>query len=67
MSWQKKQEMLAFFSQKDTNQASEILKKYRVSYIFFSLDTDPTQDNFLQHLNLQKVYENSKVKIYKVI
>ncbi|OGG13454.1 hypothetical protein A2773_00405 [Candidatus Gottesmanbacteria bacterium RIFCSPHIGHO2_01_FULL_39_10] len=62
----KHEEMLIFFSQNDIPKAKEILLKYRVSYIFYSLDTDPPKDEFIKSLNLQKIYENSKVKIFKI-
>lgn len=62
----KHNETLIFFSQQDITKAKLILSQYHVSYIFFSLDTDPPQNKFIKALNLHKVYENNNVKIFQV-
>lgn len=65
-SAQKHADIIVFFSQKDKEAVLNILKKHKVSYVFFSLDTDPPKEEFIQYLNLEKIYENEKVKIFKV-
>lgn len=64
-SAQKSTDVNLFFSQKDPEIALDILQKYNVSYVFFSLDTDSPNDDYTNLLKLEKVFENDKVKIYR--
>lgn len=56
---------IIFFSGGDIPKAAAILKKYHVSFVFYSLDTDLPKDEFIKGLNLIKIYDNPKVKIFK--
>lgn len=62
----KHSEVDTFFSMKDTKFSEDLIKRYNVSYVYYSLDTDPPKDEFIISLNLIKIYANSKVQIYKI-
>ncbi|MBI2611889.1 hypothetical protein HYW54_04050 [Candidatus Gottesmanbacteria bacterium] len=63
---EKKAALDIFFNQTDLTQSAKILKKFNVSYIFFSLDTNNPIPQFETSLPVIKVYQNPSVSIYKV-
>lgn len=64
---QKISDAYVVFNQTNLEEARVVLVKYNVSYVFFSLDTNAPGENFVHALNLTKVYENDKVKIFRRI
>jgi len=62
----KEQEALRFFRQEDVEFAHTLLNKYHVRYVFYSLDTDPPNANFITKMGLVKVFGKDRSVIYKV-
>lgn len=63
---EKSADMIRFFAQRDPQAALEILKKYDVKYVFYSMDTDAPSVEFISKLPLTQVYTNSRVTIFQV-
>ena len=63
---QKDGELGHFFAQEDLNFARELLDKYNVDYVFFSLDTPPPNEKFIKDLGLERIFSNEAVSIYRV-
>ena len=53
-----------FFSQTDAAFARRLIKKYRIAYVFYALDTPPPQAGFINALRLKKIYQNPTVAIF---
>lgn len=66
LMYKEQDDMLTFFRQTDPKVGKEILEKYRVRYVFYSLDTDPPKPEFVQPLGMTEVYAKDRVVIYKV-
>lgn len=62
---QKDGEIGRFFSQEDINFSRNLLNKYKVEYVFFSLDTPPPNEKFLNDLGLERIFGNEAVNIFK--
>lgn len=63
----KKTEVTEFFLQSDIDKAVELIKKYRVDYVFFTYDTGSPDETFINSLKLKLVYKNSTVRIYQTL
>lgn len=63
---EKRQDLILFFQQKKPIQAKEILQRYNVAYVFYTVDTDKPAKDFISVLPLESVFENNSVKIFKV-
>ncbi len=65
LMYKEQDDMLTFFRQTDPTVGKEILEKYTVRYVFYSLDTDPPKPEFVQPLGMTEVYAKDRVVIYK--
>ncbi|KKR32887.1 MAG: hypothetical protein UU37_C0007G0012 [Candidatus Gottesmanbacteria bacterium GW2011_GWA2_41_12] len=65
-SAEKDQEVGKFFRQDNMIFSKNMIDKYNVSYIFFSLDTPPPNEEFLKTLGTKEVFASEKLRIYEV-
>ncbi|OGG21949.1 hypothetical protein A3D03_03045 [Candidatus Gottesmanbacteria bacterium RIFCSPHIGHO2_02_FULL_40_13] len=62
---QKMEDAYRVFSPQNDTDAPAILKKYSVSYLFYSRDTDPPRQDLIEKWHLQKVFSSSSTSIYE--
>ncbi|MBI4225844.1 hypothetical protein HY612_01905 [Candidatus Roizmanbacteria bacterium] len=62
---QKRLEVANFFTQNNSANAKEIIKKYNVAYTFFTYDTGVPQAAFINDLGLEMIYKNPIVTLFK--
>ena len=63
---EKNAEVDSFFRQNDPASAQKLIEKYQVKYVFYSLDTDPPKEDFIQKLGLIEIFRAGRVYIYKL-
>lgn len=62
---QKMEDAYRVFSPRNDTDAPAIFKKYSVSYLFYSRDTDAPRQELIEKWHLQKVFSSSSTSIYE--